>query len=225
MHFYRVPRLGSFMVVPLEYESCISAVSLDAAVTDSQTTKKAIEEQRKIREEWDDEQEKVKQEKERNGEPYTPEHKVWETIEEKPFATRKKQYAVCLDTLGQDRELTDVQRRFVLETIKSFKAIWEEKERRNLVKDRDRRIAQLDHEKDYLESGDAVKSSDEEEKFLEDSLSHKEQQGFPDDDSRELFNKQIRIIYTAKLFKDKDMWRNGILELKDTTVVKMRRIL
>lgn len=45
MHFYRVPRLGSFMVVPLEYESCISAVSLDSAVTDKQTTKAAIKEQ------------------------------------------------------------------------------------------------------------------------------------------------------------------------------------
>lgn len=44
MHFYRVPRLGSFMVVPLEYSSCLSAAALDTAVGDSATLKKAREE-------------------------------------------------------------------------------------------------------------------------------------------------------------------------------------
>lgn len=80
MHFYRVPRLGSFMVVPLEYESCISAVSLDSSVTDKITTKAAIKEQQQIRDAWNNEQEQIKQGKESSGEPYTPEVKVWETI-------------------------------------------------------------------------------------------------------------------------------------------------
>lgn len=35
----------------------------------------------------------------------------------------------------------------------------------------------------------------------------------------------MRIIFTAKLFKDNNMWQKGILELKDTSVVKMRRII
>ena len=35
MHFYRVPRLGSYLAIPLEYESCLSAAALDAAVADS----------------------------------------------------------------------------------------------------------------------------------------------------------------------------------------------
>ena len=34
IHFYKVPRLGAFMVVPLEYDSCLSAASLDKAVSD-----------------------------------------------------------------------------------------------------------------------------------------------------------------------------------------------
>jgi len=44
MHFYRVPRLGSYLAIPLEYESCLSAAALDAAVADSLQLRKAREE-------------------------------------------------------------------------------------------------------------------------------------------------------------------------------------
>jgi len=71
----------------------------------------------------------LKEDKERAGEPFESEVRNWEKIEEKPFNIKKKSYVVCLDTLGQDREFTDDQRRFVLETIKKFRAMWEEKER------------------------------------------------------------------------------------------------
>lgn len=37
MHFYRVPRLGSFMAVPLEYKSCLFQKALDVAVSDYQS--------------------------------------------------------------------------------------------------------------------------------------------------------------------------------------------
>ena len=68
MHFYRVPRLGSYMAVPLEYESCLTAAALDAAVADSTQLKKAREEQEKLRMEWEEDQEKIREEKERAGE-------------------------------------------------------------------------------------------------------------------------------------------------------------
>jgi hypothetical protein len=34
MHFYRVPRLGSYMSIPLEYYSCLSQKALDQSITD-----------------------------------------------------------------------------------------------------------------------------------------------------------------------------------------------
>jgi hypothetical protein len=34
MHFYKVPRLGSYMAIPLEYFSCLSENALDNAVQD-----------------------------------------------------------------------------------------------------------------------------------------------------------------------------------------------
>jgi hypothetical protein len=34
MHFYKVPRLGSYLAVRLEYKSCLFEEALDAAVVD-----------------------------------------------------------------------------------------------------------------------------------------------------------------------------------------------
>lgn len=34
MHFYKVPRLGSYLAIRLEYQSCLSELSFDAAVID-----------------------------------------------------------------------------------------------------------------------------------------------------------------------------------------------
>jgi hypothetical protein len=34
MHFYQVPRLGSYMAIRLEYDSCLFEGALDAAVAD-----------------------------------------------------------------------------------------------------------------------------------------------------------------------------------------------
>lgn len=34
MHFYKVPRLGSYMAIRLEYESCLFEEALAAAVSD-----------------------------------------------------------------------------------------------------------------------------------------------------------------------------------------------
>ena len=34
MHFYKVPRLGAFLAIPLEYKSCLSQKSLDQSIVD-----------------------------------------------------------------------------------------------------------------------------------------------------------------------------------------------
>ena len=100
MHFYRVPRLGAFMAVPLDYSSCLFEKSLDQAISDHQSYLKQIEELEKAKKEWDEEQEKKKEEKEKNGEFFAPEERLWPEIEVKPFNTKHRKYVVCLDTLG-----------------------------------------------------------------------------------------------------------------------------
>lgn len=222
MHFYRVPRLGSFMAVPLEYESCLTAAALDAAVADSLQLKKARDEQDKLRAEWEEDQDKLREEKERAGEPFVPEVKEWDKLEEKPFLTKKKSYVVCLDTIGQDREFTDDERRFVLETVKHFRAIWEERERKNLTFDREHRLKEIEFEKEWIEQTENVILNEEEEKYAEEGVIAKDNEGngFQDEDSKELYNRLMRINFTAKLFNERNEWRNGLLSLAHTTVLK-----
>jgi hypothetical protein len=59
-----------------------------------------LEEQNKEKYEWEEEQNRLREEKEKMGEPFEPEPKDWEVIEEKPFDTIEEQYVVCIDTLG-----------------------------------------------------------------------------------------------------------------------------
>ena len=37
-----------------------------------------------------------------------------------------KQFAICLDTAGQDRRFTDEERKFALNAVKMFREKWEQ---------------------------------------------------------------------------------------------------
>jgi hypothetical protein len=165
MHFYRVPRLGAYLAIPLEYNSCLSEKALDQAITDYNTYIRAVQEQDRQRKEWDEETERIREEKERAGESFIAEDREWPVIEEKPFVTRLKRFVVGLDTLGQDREFTFEQRRFALETVNNFAAIWEKREQENLVKDRNLRLEMIELDKEYLENVAKKLEEDSEEHF------------------------------------------------------------
>jgi len=53
----------------------------------------------------------------RNNETYDEEEREWEEIENSPYQTFKEEWIVCIDTMGQDRELTNEQKRFALSTV------------------------------------------------------------------------------------------------------------
>lgn len=101
MHFFKVPKLGSYIAVRLEYESCLFEDSLDLAVHDyievRQRQKDQEEEKRqyyeKLQEEQDPdgrENEGIEQRQERQ----------WEEIKPNNFRTQKVSYVVCLNTMG-----------------------------------------------------------------------------------------------------------------------------
>lgn len=95
------------MAVPLEYKSCLSDNALEQAVQDYLGLERAKEDQEKSKVEWEDEQARIREEKEKANEVYEPEEKEWEPLVEQAFASKKKRFVVCLDTLGQDRPITD----------------------------------------------------------------------------------------------------------------------
>jgi hypothetical protein len=78
IHFWRVPRLGSFMAIPLIYKSCMSEEALDEAITDWIDVQKRIAEQDAKKLEWEEEQAANKADNP-DGAPAEPEE-PWEDI-------------------------------------------------------------------------------------------------------------------------------------------------
>ena len=103
------------------------------------------------------------------GEPYEPEDKEWEEIEERPYDTVEEQYVVCIDAMGQDREFTDDEKRFALNTIKNFKEIWESTEKENLLRDRNRKLELIDLDKEFFDN-ELAKFIEEEDKYVEENV-------------------------------------------------------
>ena len=85
IHYYNVPKLGSFMAIPFVYRSCLFPEALDAAILDYQEVMVRLNKQNEERHEYEQEQEEIKEEKLKNGEPYEPEPKEWEVIAPAPF--------------------------------------------------------------------------------------------------------------------------------------------
>lgn len=136
-------------------------------MSDYQNFQSQVAEIEKAKKEWDEENEKIREEKERNGEPFLAETRSWPTLKERPFLQKTRKFVVSLDTLGQDRELTAEQRRFAIQTIADFAAIWEEREKENLTKDRNLRLKMTELDKEYTENLSAKLADDEEEHVKE----------------------------------------------------------
>ena len=56
MHFYRVPQLGSYLAIKLEYNSCLYEEAVDAAIANHMEIRAKIEEQEKEKKEFHDKQ-------------------------------------------------------------------------------------------------------------------------------------------------------------------------
>lgn len=147
------------MSIPLVYDSCLSDESLDSAITDYlRVTQENEKNQRELDTHNADQQIKADAAA-AAGEPYEWEHKEIEKIDCQIFNSVEKKFVVCIDTMGQDREIPDEHRREVLKTIKIFIEQWERAETECLTHDRDTRIE--------LMSRDTQIESDLQEKVTE----------------------------------------------------------
>lgn len=107
IHYFKVPRLGSYLAVRLEYNTCLFEQAFEAGIADMQSVMEKRQAQQENLQKWKDDQEAAKGEAEANGEEFKEEEKEWETIEPAPFQTKKVQYVVCINSLGQDRKFTE----------------------------------------------------------------------------------------------------------------------
>jgi len=129
---------------------------------------------------------------------------------------------VCIDTLGQDRELSDDDKRFVLNTVKNYREMWVANENENLLRDRNRKLRIMELDKEFMDS-DAQRMFDEEERYVDEYINSRDD--IFDDEMKELIMREIRLSFIGRLFKDRDDWKKNLFELKDFTVIKMPRVM
>mmetsp|Transcript_35439 Transcript_35439/g.54230 ORF Transcript_35439/g.54230 Transcript_35439/m.54230 type:complete len:147 (+) Transcript_35439:356-796(+) len=87
MHYYMVPRLGSYLAIKMEYESCLFQEAFDAAVVDFQEVNVKREEQAREKAEWEEKQKELEEEAKEEGKEFVREPKEWDVIQNAPFKT------------------------------------------------------------------------------------------------------------------------------------------
>ena len=119
MHYFKVPRLGSYMAIRLEYDSCLNEAAFDAGVKEMENVQKRRREQEEEKSEWEKAEAAAAEEKAQNEDAseYKMEEKEFLEIVPEPYQKTKVQYVVCLNTCGQDREFTEEQRLYALRCI------------------------------------------------------------------------------------------------------------
>lgn len=165
MHYFKVPRLGSFVAIRLEYESCLIPEAFDAGLVDYLNVRQRKKEQEEEKKQWEDQLKEQQEQADAEGdETYHAEEKIWENIEPQPFLTEKVSFVVCLNTLGQDREFTTDERLYALRTIQKYRDHWENIEKENLNNDIEQKLNILESDRIYKEQHEAMDNAEFEAK-------------------------------------------------------------
>lgn len=192
--FYQVPRLGSYLAIKLEYNSCLNEASFDAAVADYLQIDAQMKDIAKEKAEWNEEQQEKRLEAREAGEIYNaPPEPTWPEVKPQEFQTQKECLVVCLNTMGQDREFTEEELKFALDTVQHFKECWEKSERKNLRADIQWKLDANDWDKDYKEFF-AEQDEMELSKLIEDAI--QEEQNRKNANGDDEMNEQEREVIT-----------------------------
>lgn len=131
IHFFEIPKLGSYMAVPLFVKGYQNAISFDDAVAKTKDYNEKQEENKLYRQEKEEEYEekiRIAKENEEDYQDIVEEFKAieWPEEPEPEFENELKQYVLCCDTIGMDKELTEKEREYILDVCNHFVKCWEE---------------------------------------------------------------------------------------------------
>lgn len=90
MHFYQVPRLGSYFAIKLEYNSCLYEDAFDKAVIDYGNVMDKNEGIEKLKKEDEAEDEKYAKEDKAKGKVYKKPKRHYQTYQPSAFKTQKE---------------------------------------------------------------------------------------------------------------------------------------
>ena len=198
MVFFKIPKLGAFMAIPLVWNSCLSETAFDAGVEERTRFRKAKMEQEKEKEAREAKFQEDLHEKQEMKEPteeleneYANWKNAFESVQEAGFQMVKKEFVVNLDTMGQDREINKKDQDFLNDFVKLFAQSWENTEKEELSKDIDLQLEYLEALGQNTPKEIAENFNNEEEKYAEDKRGELD----------ELKDREKEINYNMDCFK------------------------
>lgn len=202
IHFFKVPRLGSYMAIRLEYQTCLYEEAFDAGCSDMMKITELTRLQDDERQHHEKTQIEMKEQAEQDGETFKADHKKeWEKIEPKAYQTRKVQLVCCINTMGQDRKFTEQEKLFALRTVQRYRDRWEQSERDNLKADIAKKVACIEADKLYKEQNEALDIAELDIK-AEASVALKEGQEPLTEDAKVGVLRKARFAAVTKTFYD-----------------------
>lgn len=219
IHYFRVPRLGSYLAVELKYNSCQNEEAFDKAFEDFLECEAKREDLEKDKQEYE---EKVLEDKEREGEEYKEpeEAKEWPEIKEQPYETQEIKYVICMDTMGQDRPFSDTQREFVLDNVQNYSDTWTKIEKDNLKADIQKRLDTQKKDRDYYEGEAAQNLQAEEEKYIDDYFDSLEEP--MEEEAKNEKIPELKVKFLEKKLCEGE-WKDEILSFRNYKVVRFPR--
>lgn len=89
------------------------------------------------------------------------------------------------------------------------------------MKDRNRKLKIMVTDKEYMDN-EHLKLLEEEDRTIEDVISMRED--IVDDEIKDIYMRDTRIHFIAKMFKEKEEWTKSLFKLKKFKVLKMPRV-
>ena len=89
IHFYKVPRLGSYLAIRLEYNSCLAVEAYNDGIKDALNCRDRMKDQEEGKRDHEEKEKDRKDECEANDMPYERDEGSWPEIKSKPFSTKK----------------------------------------------------------------------------------------------------------------------------------------
>ncbi|EGR32822.1 hypothetical protein IMG5_069630 [Ichthyophthirius multifiliis] len=175
MTYFRIPKLGSYIAFPLKYNSYLKEEFFNDALQKRQEYQQELEkwtvEKKEKEEEFQKEIEALENDEEAQKEKQIEFDNFLEQYPEAPkeqgFLFEAKEYVLCADTMGQDREISQEDIKYLESYVQLFANSWEQTEKRLMSQDIDRYIQYLQEApKDLIDQ-----LNDEEAKAEEDKKS------------------------------------------------------
>ena len=146
IYFFDIPRLGSYMAVPIFLKSYLNAMAFDDALVKIREWKEREIELQEFKKDKEEEfEDRIIQAKEAD-EDYQEiveelENYEWEPNPEPEILSEEKLYVFCCDTLGRDQEISQEDRDYIAKICRLFATSWENKELEYLKGDVERYLA------------------------------------------------------------------------------------